>query len=152
MMHYVAEGIELMKPLSSCDGGDGEEKASAGAIITTAIKMYTRSNQTTRDRVVEMLSPINSIITMERVELCDDTIVTNPMDTAFNSFCGPNQMRCLALVSHNGMKKTMMNFVRANKNVLKKFCLTGTNSTMKMLRGVFEGDDSVMFGPSCASG
>ena len=30
MMHYVAEGIELMKPLSSCDGGDGHDDGGGG--------------------------------------------------------------------------------------------------------------------------
>jgi len=37
-------------------------------------------------------------------------------------------------------------FVLANKNALKKFCLTGTNSTMTMLKEVC-GDD-----PVCKSG
>jgi len=64
----------------------------------------------------------------------------------------PNEMRCLALVSHNEMKATMKDFVIKYKNVLKKFRLTGTNSTMKMLALVFEGDDSVVFGPACSSG
>ncbi|KAL7524272.1 hypothetical protein ACHAXR_000502 [Thalassiosira sp. AJA248-18] len=74
------------------------------------------------------------------------------MDYKFNSVYGPNQMRCLALVSHNGMKPTMMKFVRANKNVLKKFRLTGTNSTMTMLKNEFKGDGTVVFGPQCKSG
>merc|ERR1711935_1204384 len=78
----------------------------------------------------------------------------NPMDPDFVSAFPACEMRCLALVSHNGMKKTMREFVIANKNLLKKFRLTGTNSTMTMLREVFKDEPSgtVIFGPSCASG
>jgi methylglyoxal synthase len=52
------------------------------------------------------------------------------------------------------MKSTMREFVMTNKNLLKKFRLTGTNSTMTMLKEVFKDEDpgTVMFGPSCASG
>jgi methylglyoxal synthase len=74
------------------------------------------------------------------------------LDPDFESVFRPTQMRCLALVSHNEMKAAMKTFVIANKNILKKFRLTGTNSTMSMLREVFAGDESVIFGPSCSSG
>ena len=47
------------------------------------------------------------------------------MDPEFDSFFGPKDMRLLALVSHNNMKHAMREFVVANKNVLKKFRLTG---------------------------
>jgi methylglyoxal synthase len=70
----------------------------------------------------------------------------------FEAAFAPDKMRCLALVSHNDMKATMKDFVIKYKNVLKKFRLTGTQSTMKMLGEVFEGDDSVVFGPACNSG
>ena len=76
------------------------------------------------------------------------------VDQDFQAAFAPSEMRCLALVSHNGMKKTMREFVVANKNILKKFRLTGTNSTMTMLKEVFKDEPagSVVFGPSCASG
>lgn len=75
-------------------------------------------------------------------------------DPDFKSAFTPSDMRCLALVSHNGMKKTMREFVTANKNLLKKFRLTGTNSTMTMLKEVLKDEPpgTVIFGPSCASG
>jgi len=78
----------------------------------------------------------------------------NPMDPDFVPAFPASEMRCLALVSHNGMKKTMREFVVANKNLLKKFRLTGTNSTMTMLKEVFKDEPpgTVVFGPSCASG
>jgi methylglyoxal synthase len=78
----------------------------------------------------------------------------NTFDPDFEPAFPASDMRCLALVSHNGMKKTMREFVTANKNLLKKFRLTGTNSTMTMLKEVFadEPDGTVVFGPACASG
>ena len=78
----------------------------------------------------------------------------NPMDPDFSPAFPASDMRCLALVSHNGMKKTMREFVIANKNLLKKFRLTGTNSTMTMLREVFKDEEpgTIVFGPACASG
>ena len=78
----------------------------------------------------------------------------NLLDPDFKAAFPPSDMRCLALVSHNGMKKTMREFVVANTNLLKKFRLTGTNSTMTMLKEVFKDEPAgtVMFGPACASG
>eukprot|EP00550_Attheya_septentrionalis_P003734 CAMPEP_0198283130 /NCGR_PEP_ID=MMETSP1449-20131203/2807_1 /TAXON_ID=420275 /ORGANISM="Attheya septentrionalis, Strain CCMP2084" /LENGTH=429 /DNA_ID=CAMNT_0043979645 /DNA_START=80 /DNA_END=1369 /DNA_ORIENTATION=- len=82
----------------------------------------------------------------------DKKKILNRLDQDFQQAFHPSQMRCLALVSHNEMKATMKKFVLANKTILKKFRLTGTNSTMTMLHEVFKGDDSVIFGPSCSSG
>ncbi len=78
----------------------------------------------------------------------------NTLDPDFEPAFSASDMRCLALVSHNGMKKTMREFVVANKNLLKKFRLTGTNSTMTMLKEVFKDEPagSIVYGPSCASG
>jgi len=75
-----------------------------------------------------------------------------PRDVDFDPAFAPSEMRCLALVAHNGMKATMKEFVISNKNILKKFRLTGTNSTMTMLKEVFKNESSVVFGPSCTSG
>jgi len=84
----------------------------------------------------------------------DICLQENSMDPDFEAAFSPSDMRCLALVSHNGMKKTMREFVMANKNLLKKFRLTGTNSTMTMLKEIFRNEPSgtVVFGPACASG
>ena len=74
------------------------------------------------------------------------------MDPEFDSIFGPNDMRMLALVSHNNMKESRKAFVIANKNVLKKFRLTGTNTTMTMLKSVFGNDPDIVYGPACKSG
>lgn len=76
----------------------------------------------------------------------------NLEDLEFDSVFAAEEMRCLALVAHNHMKPAMKTFVLANKNVLKKFRLTGTNTTMTMLREVFGDDPSVKYGPTCQSG
>jgi len=61
------------------------------------------------------------------------------------------EMRCLALISHNNMKGAMKEFVLKHQDVLKRFRLTGTNSTMTMLKSVL-GEDEVEYGPTCSSG
>ena len=92
-------------------------------------------------------------MSFDSLDLTHDT-ETPSHDPDFVSAFFPSAMRCLALVSHNGMKKTMREFVTCNRNLLKKFRLTGTNSTMTMLKEVFKDEPpgTVMFGPSCASG
>jgi len=74
------------------------------------------------------------------------------MDPVFTSQFDPDDMRCLALVAHNHMKPAMKEFVLANQNLLRNFKLTGTNTTMTMLRDVFGSDGSVKYGPTCTSG
>jgi len=59
--------------------------------------------------------------------------------------------RCLALISHNNMKPAMQEFVIDNKEILRHFRLTGTNSTMTMLGQVFQGMD-IEYGPTMSSG
>ena len=49
-------------------------------------------------------------------------------------------------------KPAMLEFVRSHKEVLKKFRLTGTCTTMNMLHVVFGDDPSVQYGPSFSSG
>ena len=79
--------------------------------------------------------------------------ITKNLDEDFVSAFAPCNMQCLALVCHEEMKATMKDFVIANKNILKKFRLTGTNSTMTMLREVFADDQpAVVYGPSCSFG
>jgi methylglyoxal synthase len=75
-----------------------------------------------------------------------------PHNDDFGPAFPPSKMHCLALVSHNVMKATMKKFIIANKNIPKKFRLTGTNSIMTMLEKVFKGECNIIFGPSCQSG
>ena len=71
---------------------------------------------------------------------------------SFQSAFRPEEMRCLALVAHNNMKPAMKAFVENQQKVLKKFRLTGTRTTMTMLRSIFDADKDVMYGPTFKSG
>jgi len=82
----------------------------------------------------------------------DVRVLEDDLDPNFESCYAPQDMRCLALVAHNHMKAPMKKFVRANQNLLKKFMLTGTNTTMTMLKEVFGDDPTVVYGKSCSSG
>ena len=64
----------------------------------------------------------------------EDMSVKDNDDNDFQAAFGPNDMRCLALVSHNEMKSTMKDFVIHYKHILKKFRLTGTQSTTRFCR------------------
>ena len=77
------------------------------------------------------------------------------VENTFNSLQStfrPEEMRCLALVAHNHMKPAMKAFVQHRQEVIKKFRLTGTSSTMAMLRSIFENDKEVKYGPTFKSG
>ena len=81
--------------------------------------------------------------------------VDKMFDNTFESLQGgfrPEEMRCLALVAHNHMKPAMKIFVQDRREVLKKFRLTGTYTTMAMLRAIFDHDEDVTYGPSFKSG
>jgi len=94
------------------------------------------------------MSAVNMILEEEELEGDQE----DTFDASFESAFPPSEMRCLALVAHNHMKPAMKAFVLANKNLLKHFRLTGTNTTMTMLREVFGDDPSVEYGPTCTSG
>lgn len=85
-------------------------------------------------------------------DLEDDMEPEVMTDHDFESVFEPEEMRCLALVAHNHMKPAMRTFVEENKNILKKFRLTGTNTTMTMLQEVFGDDPAIRYGPTCQSG
>lgn len=82
-------------------------------------------------------------------QLMVDTGINAPVDTEIK----PDDMRCLALVAHNHMKPAMKTFIEGHSEILRKFRLTGTNTTMTMCKTVLgEDDDSIVWGPTCTSG
>jgi len=90
-------------------------------------------------------------------DIFDDSAVTggtlnDPYNLKFEAAFGPDQMRCLALVAHNHMKPAMKEFVKSHKEILRKFRLTGTNTTMTMLKDAFGDDPTVQYGPAFQSG
>jgi methylglyoxal synthase len=74
-------------------------------------------------------------------------------DPIFESKFAHDEMRCLALVAHNHMKPAMKDFVITNLNLFKKFRLTGTGTTMIMLREILGEEHMDRYGgPVCKSG
>ena len=119
-------------------------------------RAVSTSKESTFELLNEILSKINPLkeilCVQENVNHVTSIEESSIYDLDFTPAFAPSEMRCLALVSHNGMKKTMKDFVTAHKNILKKFRLTGTASTMAMLHEVFKGDNKVVYGPCCKSG
>lgn len=71
----------------------------------------------------------------------------------FRSHFKHDEMRCLALVAHNHMKGAMYDFIQSHSEILKKFRLTGTNTTMTMCKKIFgEKNPEVKYGPKFTSG
>uniref|UniRef100_A0A7S2RYT0 MGS-like domain-containing protein n=1 Tax=Eucampia antarctica TaxID=49252 RepID=A0A7S2RYT0_9STRA len=71
----------------------------------------------------------------------------------FRSHFKQKEMRCLALVAHNHMKPAMHEFIESHSEILKKFRLTGTNTTMTMCKKIFGANNpEVVYGPKFTSG
>ena len=71
----------------------------------------------------------------------------------FQSKFAPTEMRQLALVAHNHMKPAMKQFIETYSEILKKFRITGTQTTMKMCKSMWgEDDPSIHYGLTCTSG
>jgi len=132
-------------------GDDEDKETDFASKLLSAIAMSKESTQDVLDEVSSKLYPFRDELGLESSNRKNPDNVFK-MDEDFHPAFAPSDMRCLALVSHNEMKATMKHFVILHKNILKKFRLTGTNSTMTMLKEVFKGDNSVVFGPSCQSG
>lgn len=88
----------------------------------------------------------------EDVTSAEREAIDDPYNLRFESRFQPEDMRCLALVAHNHMKPAMKEFVLTHKEILKKFRLTGTNTTITMLKEAFGDDPAVQYGPAFSSG
>jgi methylglyoxal synthase len=77
----------------------------------------------------------------------------NNVTAPFKSRFKPSDMRQLALVAHNHMKPAMAHFIKTYSEILKKFRITGTQTTMLMCKQLW-GDDNpdIEYGLSCTSG
>ncbi len=78
---------------------------------------------------------------------------TDEVTMPFTSRFAPTEMRQLALVAHNHMKPAMKQFIETYSEILKKFRITGTQTTMKMCKSMWgEDDPSIHYGLTCTSG
>jgi len=81
-----------------------------------------------------------------------DVVFEDDLDPSFESCYTPDEMRYVALVAHTHMKEPMRKFAIANKNLLRKFRLTGSRLTMEMLHDVYGDDPEICYGPIHSSG
>lgn len=128
-----------------------EENKSFDLLTDKAVKESRKATADMLQDVSTKLHPLRDVLCIQE----DVKPIINAVsvtDEDFQSAFAASEMRCLALVSHNDMKGSMKEFVNAHKNILKKFRLTGTKSTITMLKEIFKGDSSVVYGPSCSSG
>lgn len=78
---------------------------------------------------------------------------TDKVTAPFKSNFAPTEMRQLALVAHNHMKPAMKQFIETYSEILKKFRITGTQTTMKMCKSMWgEDDPTINYGLTCTSG
>mmetsp|Transcript_12668 Transcript_12668/g.21472 ORF Transcript_12668/g.21472 Transcript_12668/m.21472 type:complete len:360 (-) Transcript_12668:22-1101(-) len=90
----------------------------------------------------------------QRLSLADAVgTATDEVTAPFTSTFAPGEMRQLALVAHNHMKPAMKQFIETYSEILKKFRITGTQTTMKMCKSMWgEDDPSIHYGLTCTSG
>lgn len=62
-------------------------------------------------------------------------------DVSFESMFEPHEMKCLALVAQGHMKPALLDYVKSNRELLKKFRLVGPKDTVNMLRSIYDNDD-----------
>ena len=129
-----------------------EAGANFAVQIANMVAMSKAATNCLLNEVSSKIYPMQNIPCVKGSKILHKPDEVSQLDDDFEPAFALSEMHCLVLVSHNGMKATMKKFVIANKNILKKFCPTGTNSTMTMLKEVFNGNSDVVFGPPCQLG
>jgi len=146
----MSEFVMMVSMLEESLKEEGDDLATK---MSTAVAMSKAATDNLLKEISTKIYPFRDILCIKgELTPPNPNEVHHDTDDDFKPAFAPSDMRCLAIVSHNEMKAAMKQFVIANKNILKKFRLTGTNSTMTMLREVFKGDCAIVFGPSCQSG
>jgi methylglyoxal synthase len=133
---------------------DGEEVPASTETFSHRRSSFS-GDVLARRRRVSLLSPVEKMKeAAQNLQLLNEQIATFHSDIggAFETKFKPDEMRQLALVAHNHMKPAMKCFVETHAEILKKFRITGTSTTMSMCQSVFGDDKSVVYGQSCTSG
>mmetsp|Transcript_31910 Transcript_31910/g.72242 ORF Transcript_31910/g.72242 Transcript_31910/m.72242 type:complete len:359 (-) Transcript_31910:166-1242(-) len=78
--------------------------------------------------------------------------LVRPIIEPFHSLHSPTQMRQLALVAHNHMKPAMHDFIIQYGEVLRKFRVTGTETTMSICKREWKEKEGIVYGETCTSG
>jgi methylglyoxal synthase len=128
-------------PMTSTTGGFARKES----MTAEQAGKYARARQA---------AAVNHLSLEEQQSMMDaEKQEADAINDPFETMIKPGDMRCLALVAHNHMKPAMKAFIEDHSEILKKFRLTGTNTTMTMSRTVFGADNpDVAYGPLCTSG
>jgi len=99
-------------------------------------------------------NPIRTSTMGEKMDLAVEIDrLTDEMTAPFESKFAPSDMRQLALVAHNHMKPAMKEFITTYSEILQKFRITGTQTTMRMCKSLWgEEDPKIEYGLTCTSG
>jgi len=94
---------------------------------------------------------MRSLISADLTELAAEIeATTDDVTAAFTSKFAPSDMRQLALVAHNHMKPAMKEFIEVYSEVLSKFRITGTQTTMRMCKQMWgEDNPDIEYGLTC---
>lgn len=93
------------------------------------------------------------VITQEKGLACQVHDAVSGIAAPFESKFEPEDMRQLALVAHNHMKPAMKQFIETYSETLKKFRITGTQTTMRMCKSLWgEDNPDIKYGLTCTSG
>jgi methylglyoxal synthase len=107
--------------------------------------------QTARPKRLSMYAPKTQAEKVEFAGEVDAEVdeVTRPFQSKF----APSDMRQLALVAHNHMKPAMKEFITTYTEILNKFRITGTQTTMRMCKTLWgEDNPKIEYGLTCTSG
>jgi len=138
------------------ESGEDNEGMSFRMQTSTRFEMKSVSSANSSSRRSIILEATKKELhELERVKEINERLVDQAgiINEPFLTDIKPTEMRCLALVAHNHMKPAMKMFIEGHSEILKKFRLTGTNTTMTMCETVFgEDNDQISYGPKCTSG
>ena len=81
-------------------------------------------------------------------EMIEEFIEAEEKRIPFESVYQPDEMRCLTMVAHNHMKPALKKFVPMYHQLLRKFLLTGTDLTMRIVKSVIGDDSDIKYGPT----
>jgi len=137
--------IMFMAMAESLERPDEDEviPESSGAVYYLESRTL---RQTIANKVPTLLRDLLCIDSKNGVKENQNPSFDTAYDEDFESAYEPYQMRSLALIASEGTRETLRTFIEANKNLLKKFHLTGDQSTLAMLENIYHGHN-VQLGP-----
>ena len=117
--------------------------------ISPSVPEYQRQQET---HLVDMnVQDQDNSTRHETYQVVDENNTEDVQYEDFHSEFAPDEMRYLELIAHDKMEPTMRRFIQKNKNILKKFRITGSTEIVSMVQEEFGDDPTVKYGPICES-